>query len=90
MVPLAERPEEPVVGGADSDSSLQQETNWLFHLGDDQVHRRRHVHELVFGGERERKRVEEEETSLSSNIQEILTILGRILWTIPALILHSN
>lgn len=53
MVPLAEGPEEPVVGGADSDSGLQQEANRLLHLGDDQVHRRRHVHELVFGRVRE-------------------------------------
>lgn len=52
VVPLAEGPEEPVVGGADSDSSLQQEANWLLHLGDDKVHRRRHVHELVFEGEK--------------------------------------
>lgn len=63
VVPLAERPEEPVVRGADSDSSLQQEANWLLHLGDDQVHRCCHVHELVFEGERKK-----EESALSSNI----------------------
>lgn len=47
VVSLAEGPEEPVVGGADSDSGLQQKTNRLLHLGDDQVHRRRHVHEFI-------------------------------------------
>lgn len=77
MVPLAERPEEPVVGGADSDPGLQQEANWLLHLGDNQVHRRRHVHELVFEGEKEKGRGD-----MSSNIQEIVVILARILLTI--------
>lgn len=68
MVPLAERPEEPVVGGTDSDSGLQQEANGFFHLGDDQVHRRRHVHELVFKGER---KWADREERLSSNTQEL-------------------
>lgn len=80
MVPLAEGPEEPVVGGADSDSGLQQEANRLLHLGDDQVHRRRHVHELVFGRLRltEQRWGRRRETSFSSNVQEILVLLGRI------------
>lgn len=48
MVALAEGPEEPIIGGADTDPGLQQEADRLLHLGDHQVHSRRHVHELIF------------------------------------------
>lgn len=46
---FAEGPEEPLVGWAHPNPRLQQEAHRLLHLRDHQVHRRRHVHELICG-----------------------------------------